>query len=34
MIGDERVNEGLASLETNQHQGDRVARWLVDFLRN
>ena len=32
MIGDERVNAGLASLETTEHQGARVARWLLDFL--
>lgn len=34
MIGDERVSAGLATLETRAHQGARVARWLLDFLRN
>lgn len=33
MIGDERVATGLASLETVEQQGERVARWLLDFLR-
>jgi hypothetical protein len=33
MIGDERVTAGLASLEGVEQQGERVARWLLDFLR-
>ena len=33
MIGAERVAEGMASLEARQHEGDRVARWMLDFLR-
>ncbi|MDG2036938.1 MAG: GMP synthase, partial [Luminiphilus sp.] len=33
LIGAERVAEGLASLEARQHEGDRVARWMLDFIR-
>lgn len=33
MIGDERVEQGMASLATLEHQGERVARWMLDFLR-
>ena len=33
MIGDERVQAGMASLGTIEHQGERVARWILDFLR-
>ena len=32
MIGDERVAEGVASLDAMEHQGVRVARWMLDFL--
>ena len=32
MIGAERVSQGRASLVTHQHEGPRVARWIVDFL--
>ena len=32
MIGDERVAEGMASLDAMEHQGVRVARWMLDFL--
>ena len=32
MIGAERVAQGRASLVTHQHEGPRVARWMVDFL--
>ena len=32
MIGAERVAEGMASLETRKHEGDRVARWMLGFL--
>jgi GMP synthase-like glutamine amidotransferase len=32
MIGAERVAQGRASLATHQHEGPRVARWMVDFL--
>lgn len=32
MIGDERVAEGMASLEALHHQGERVARWILDFI--
>jgi GMP synthase-like glutamine amidotransferase len=32
MIGAERVSQGRASLVTHQHEGPRVARWMVDFL--
>jgi hypothetical protein len=33
MIGEERVAQGMASLDTLEHQGVRVARWMLDFLR-
>ena len=33
LIGAERVAEGMASLEARQHEGPRVARWIVAFLR-
>jgi len=33
MIGDERVNAGLATLDTLEPQAERVARWMLDFLR-
>jgi GMP synthase (glutamine-hydrolysing) len=32
MIGAERVAQGRASLVAHQHEGPRVARWMVDFL--
>lgn len=32
LIGEERYREGMASVE-NQAQGDRVARWMLAFLR-
>jgi GMP synthase-like glutamine amidotransferase len=32
MIGAERVSQGRASLMTHQHEGPRVARWILDFL--
>ena len=32
MIGAERVAEGMASFESRQHEGDRVARWMLAFL--
>jgi GMP synthase-like glutamine amidotransferase len=32
MIGADRVAQGRASLVTHQHEGPRVARWMVDFL--
>ena len=32
MIGAERVAEGMASFEWRQHEGDRVARWMLAFL--
>jgi hypothetical protein len=32
MIGDARVAQGLASLDTLEHQGVRVARWMLNFL--
>jgi hypothetical protein len=32
MIGEERVAEGMASFEARQHEGDRVARWMLAFL--
>ena len=32
MIGDERVAQGMASLESLNHQGERVARWILDFI--
>ena len=32
MIGAERVAQGRTSLMTHQHEGPRVARWMVDFL--
>ena len=31
MIGGDRVAEGRASLEMHQHEGARVASWMVDF---
>jgi hypothetical protein len=33
MIGDDRVQAGMASLDAIEHQGERVARWILDFLR-
>lgn len=33
MIGAERVEQGMASLTTHEHQGGRIARWILDFLR-
>lgn len=33
MIGDDRVAQGMASLDKLEHQGARVARWMLDFLR-
>ncbi len=33
MIGDERADAGMASLVDLEHQGERVARWMLDFLR-
>ena len=32
MIGDVRVEEGLATLDSLEHQGVRVARWMLDFI--
>jgi hypothetical protein len=32
MIGEARVAEGLATLEKHDHQGERVARWMLDFI--
>ena len=32
MIGAERVAQGMASFETREHEGDRVARWMLAFL--
>lgn len=32
MIGEARVAEGLASLDKHDHQGERVARWMLDFI--
>ncbi len=32
MIGESQVVAGLASLESEEHQGARVARWMLDFL--
>ena len=32
MIGAERVAEGMASFEKREHEGDRVARWMLAFL--
>jgi GMP synthase-like glutamine amidotransferase len=32
MIGESQVVTGLASLESEEHQGARVARWMLDFL--
>jgi hypothetical protein len=32
LIGAERVAEGMASFETREHEGDRVARWMLAFL--
>ncbi|EED35928.1 glutamine amidotransferase, class I [Luminiphilus syltensis NOR5-1B] len=32
-IGADRVAEGRDSLQQMSHQGDRVARWLLDFFR-
>ena len=34
MIGGDRVAEGRASLETHQHEGAKVAGWMVDFFSN
>lgn len=31
MIGTDRVAEGRRSLETHQHEGAKVATWMVDF---
>jgi GMP synthase-like glutamine amidotransferase len=33
MIGEDRVESGLASLKGSPHQGDLVAHWIVDFLK-
>lgn len=33
LIGAERVAEGMASFEVRHHEGDRVARWMLAFLR-
>lgn len=33
MIGAERVEQGMTSLTTHEHQGGRIARWILDFLR-
>lgn len=33
LIGATRVTEGMASLENNTHEGERVARWMLDFVR-
>jgi GMP synthase-like glutamine amidotransferase len=33
MIGAERVAEGIASLEEREHEGSRIARWMLAFLR-
>jgi hypothetical protein len=33
MIGAERVAEGIASLEAREHEGNRIARWMLAFLR-
>lgn len=33
MIGAERVAEGIASLEEREHEGGRIARWMLAFLR-
>lgn len=33
MIGDDRVEAGMMSLETLEHEGERVARWMLEFLR-
>lgn len=33
MIGDDRVEAGMNSLAGSPHQGDLVARWMVDFLK-
>ena len=32
MIGEERADEGLNSLEVRKHEGARAARWILDFL--
>jgi len=32
LIGEERVAEGMASLD-KEHQGQRVARWMLAFIR-
>ena len=32
MIGADRVEEGMASLASLEHQGVRVARWMLDFM--
>lgn len=32
MIGERQVVAGLASLESEEHQGARVARWMLSFL--
>lgn len=34
MIGATRVAEGMASLENATHEGERVARWMLDFVRH
>jgi GMP synthase-like glutamine amidotransferase len=33
MIGAEPVAEGIASLEEREHEGSRIARWMLAFLR-
>ncbi len=33
MIGESRVVEGMQSLEDRQHEGARVARWMLAFMR-
>lgn len=33
MIGESRVVDGLQSLEDRQHEGARVARWMLQFMR-
>ena len=32
LIGEDRVAQGMASLE-EQHEGDRIAAWILDFLK-
>ena len=33
MIGESRVAQGMRSLDERQHEGARVARWMLAFLR-